>query len=70
MLCRKTASTGEFLFLGALAKGQSADQGNHQSVNDHGTGRLYEKFNFVKFKPSDFIDGVNFDELLIENIDL
>lgn len=30
----------------------------------------YEKFNFVKFKPSDFIDSVNFDELLIENIDL
>lgn len=30
----------------------------------------YEKFNFIKFKPSDFIDSVNFDELLIENIDL
>ena len=30
----------------------------------------YEKFNFVKFKPSDFIDSVNFDEFLIENIDL
>ncbi len=30
----------------------------------------YEQFNFVKFKPSDFIDSVNFDELLIENIDV
>lgn len=30
----------------------------------------YEKFNFVKFKPSDFIDSVDFDVLLIENIDL
>ena len=30
----------------------------------------YEKFNFVKFKPTDFIDSVTFDELLIENIDV
>lgn len=29
----------------------------------------YEQFNFVKFKPDDFIDGVSFDVLLIENID-
>ncbi|MBQ3234954.1 MAG: hypothetical protein IJA97_02220 [Clostridia bacterium] len=29
----------------------------------------YEQFNFVKFKPDDFIDKVSFDELLLENID-
>ena len=30
----------------------------------------YEQFNFVKFKPDDFVDSVNFDYLLIENVDL
>lgn len=29
----------------------------------------FEKFNFVKFKPDDFIDSVSFDVFLIENID-
>lgn len=29
----------------------------------------YEQFNFVKFKPDDFIDGVSFDVFLLENID-
>ena len=29
----------------------------------------YEKFNFVKFKPDDFIDSVSFDVFLIENVD-
>ena len=30
----------------------------------------YEQFNFVKFKPDDFIDGVSFDVFLLENIDV
>ena len=30
----------------------------------------YEQFNFVKFKPDDFIDSVSFDVLLLENVDV
>ncbi len=30
----------------------------------------YEQFNFVKFKPDDFIDGVSFDVFLLENIEV
>ena len=33
------------------------------------TRENYENFNFVKFKPDDFVDSVNFDCLLLENID-
>ena len=29
----------------------------------------YEEFNFVKFTASDFVDKINFDYLLLENID-
>lgn len=31
--------------------------------------KSYEEFNFVKFKEDDFVDKVNFDYLLIENVD-
>ncbi len=30
----------------------------------------YENFNFVKFFESDFVDGQNFDFLLLENVNL
>ncbi|MBR3805013.1 MAG: hypothetical protein IKJ14_06685 [Clostridia bacterium] len=30
----------------------------------------YNQFNFVKFKPDDFIDSVSFDVFLLENIDV
>jgi hypothetical protein len=33
------------------------------------TKNSYEEFNFVKFKKDDFIDKIDFDYLLIENID-
>lgn len=33
------------------------------------TKNSYEEFNFVKFKQDDFIDKIDFDYLLIENID-
>ena len=29
----------------------------------------YEDFNFVKFSKDDFVDSINFDYLLLENID-
>ena len=33
------------------------------------TKSSYEEFNFFKFKQDDFIDKIDFDVLLIENID-
>lgn len=30
----------------------------------------FEKFNMVKFFPEDFVDGVDFDCFILENIDL
>ncbi len=33
------------------------------------TKNSYEEFNFVKFKQDDFIDKIDFDCLLLENID-
>ncbi len=33
------------------------------------TKKCYEEFNFVKFSKSDFVDKINFDFLLLENID-
>ncbi len=31
--------------------------------------KSYEDFNFVRFKKDDFVDDVNFDYLLLENVD-
>ncbi len=33
------------------------------------TKECYEEFNFVKFSKSDFVDKIDFDYLLLENID-